>query len=59
MRTLAGLRLRSFALICVFLRPAAFRTTAFLNRDMFNHFVLMEVCSVDIFVVCLRVKHRF
>ena len=31
LHTFADLRLRSFALICVFLRPTAFRTTAFGN----------------------------
>ena len=30
-----------------------------LNRDLLNHFVLIEVCSVDILVACLRICTGF
>ena len=26
-----------------------------LNRDMLNHFVIITVCSVEFFVLCLRI----
>ena len=57
LRSFADLRLRAFALFCVFLRTTAFRTTAFGNCRNFSRIIVSESFFARN-ALCQRVKDR-